>query len=410
MKGRERNKIYSIMPNYELSDDVLAGLLAGTEKKKSVKADKGDKPVKAVEEEVLDLSYDRCIAVSRQDLANFLKVVDPLTKATIDDYGRCVYFECVGGDVEIRYVNRPYTLAGRFTNRSGKEVGPFAVAVETLKQLLTGGFSTVIFVETEDGISFVFGGQLIFVRTVALDAAVYSFPRKEASNKLDVELAQYAFSKVGTVLSLSERASEKIIVVKDGRLWFNTGSFAAKIDSPFEGDVEMLLFSQVVSVISNFAGFCDTLTYSVDGGSIIISCGDLYYAELPIGIAERVKDFYSKGTEVALGFVADVAVVDDNLSKFLALVNSLSYWADNVDVECSASDLQFTLHTDNKANTTVYKFPVSSGIPEFKGSFSVSIKLLRTFLAIVDSGMYSFTENGIGVVNGFGSFLVRVSK
>ena len=50
-----------------------------------------------VDEFNTSIDYDNFIVLAKKDLANFCRVVEPLTKQSIDEYGKCVYYPIVTG-------------------------------------------------------------------------------------------------------------------------------------------------------------------------------------------------------------------------------------------------------------------------------------------------------------------------
>lgn len=364
--------------------------------------------VESVREE---LSYDKYVVLSSKELSAICRLVEPLTKSGIDDFSKCVYFACVCDDVvEVRYYNQPYVIVGKVHNASGKRIKDFAILVSTLKSFLSNGFSSVVLVEEKDEINLAFGEQLMYVETKNLRSEMYSFEEREVSGIVSHELANYVFKVVGSVLSMTERASEKVVVVKDGQVNFNTGVFVASIKSPFSGDESMVIYKQVSDSIASLADIAKTgIRYGiVPESSVLVVKSDEMYCEFPVGLGERVNAFISPSVQMALQFKADVSVRDEMLYSLVKLVQSLDYLNDVVTVGFDSSNMSIKLSTKNGARVFPYTFRVVGGVPEVSGDMSMAIGILKVFLDIVGAEVkYAFNGMGLGIKNEIGTFLIR---
>lgn len=359
-------------------------------------------------EEVEEYSYEKCIALPCRELSSLCRLIEPLTKSSIDEFGKSVYFTCVDDDfVQVKYYNNPYVVISTIPNASRKRVKDFAILVSTLKNLLSNSFASIVFVEQGDEIDLAFGEQLLYLETKNLRKEAYVFEPKEAENTITYELANYVFKTVGSILSQTERASEKVIVVKDGTATFNTGVFAASIKSPFSGEEPMVIYKQVSDAIATLTDVNKgDLKYGVD--TVLTVKSDTFYCEFPVGLGDKIKAFISPSTQLALGFEANVKVSDESLYGLVKLVQSLDYLSDTVKVEFVGDEMVVYLFTQNNSRTFPYKFKVLEGHPEESGSMSITIGVLKVFLDIVgDDVKYAFNGMGLGIKNEIGSFLIR---
>lgn len=357
-----------------------------------------------------EYTYERYVELSARELNYLCKLIDPLTKSALTEYGKCVYFTCTDeGTVEVKYYNQPYVIVGKVKNKSGRKIRDFAILVSTLKSFLSNSFSSLVFVEENGEINLAFGEQLMYVETKTLRKEVYVFEEREANETISYELATYVFKTVGSVLSMTERASEKVIVIKDGTATFNTGLFAASIRSPFSGSERMVIYKQVsdsIAIVSEIAK--NDIHYGVS--DVLTVKSDALYCEFPAGFGDRVNAFVSPSTQVALQFKADIQVNDKMLSSLVKLVQSLDYLSDVVTVGFDSSNMIVKLSTENRSRTFPYSFKIISGAPESTGDMSMGTGILRVFLDIVGSDVkYSFNTMGLGIKNDIGTFLIRKS-
>ena len=75
--------------------------------------------------------------------------------------------------------------------------------------------------------------SLLYLETKPLNPKLFEFEKKQTESLIDRELSTYTFKKVGSSLFLTDRPSERTIVINDGYAHFNTGVFTSKSKSPF---------------------------------------------------------------------------------------------------------------------------------------------------------------------------------
>ena len=136
--------------------------------------------------------------MSKKDLTNFCRIVEPLTKVTINEYGKSVLVRPLDvNTVELCYVNDPYSTFVRVPNKSGKMMKPFAVSVANLKKITTNAYASLVLVEGKDEIDISICGSLLFLETKPLEEKVYDEVHETCKNPMDMQAALYAFKKVG---------------------------------------------------------------------------------------------------------------------------------------------------------------------------------------------------------------------
>lgn len=357
------------------------------------------------------IDYDAYIVLAKKDLNNFCRIVEPLTKQAVDDYGKCVYIQCIDNDnVELKYINAPFVMSAIIPNKSGKKVDPFAVTVNNLKRLVCQAFASVILVQQDGEMNIALCESLLYLETRPLDGNQYNFTRKETNGTIDKEGAIYTFKKIGASLSLTDRAAEKTIVVKGNKAVFNTGVFAAKVKSPFSGEEEFVLYQAVANIIAIFAELSTVgVNYAVNGEVMVLQTEGLY-AEVQVGDEEKVQQFTSPTTDAALGFNASVELVNDNLLRIITVVGGLEYLSDILTLSFTDDNLELIIANTNMSKKSSYKFNIIGGKPTNKGEMKITVALLKMFLTIVgQEAKFDYNDTGIGIETPAGLFLLRKS-
>lgn len=363
------------------------------------------------------MNYDEFIVLSKKDLTNFCRVVEPLTKASVDEYGKSAYICPIDKDtVELRYTNTPYVVCHKVANKSNKLMKPFAVSVSTLKKLVTNAFASLVFVQSENEVSIAVCGSLLYVETKPLSEQFYQIERLKADKTLDKEKAAFVFRKAGSVLSLSDRASEKVIVVHNGYANFNTGFFVAKVGTPFAEDAEFVIWQMVANILAIFADISKVgINYDVVEGEeadkLVVSCDGQFYCELPVGKREKVEEFYSPVVDQLLNFDADIRVVNDSIIHLIGLVKSVDYLSDIVTISFEKSMMKFVIYDTAMTKPSVYEFPIIEGSPKVLGEMKLNADVLKTFLEITSLDVkYCYNQDGLGINNELGQFLIRKNQ
>lgn len=357
------------------------------------------------------VNFDKFVVLSKKELQNFCRIVEPLTKASIDDYGKSVFIRCVDDDVELVYYNDPYSIVSRVSNRSKKQIKSFAMSVATLKRITTSAFASVILVEDNDDINLFICEQLLYLETKPLHSSVYQFEQHSTDLVIDKELAHHTFRKMGAILSLTDRASEKLIVIKNGMANFNTGVFTSRSKSPFGESEDFVVYKQVSDVIGILSEISKTtLNYSIEGSFIYVSCDEGIWCKMPIAVGSKVQEYISPTADIALGFNASVVIVNDSLIRLLSTVKSLDYLNNIVTIGFTSDKMYLDIVSTNNTKKSRYEFTIVEGTTDIQGEMKLGVDVLLTFLQIVGVDVkYQFTDVGFGIKNDIGTFLIRKS-
>ena len=372
-------------------------------------------PVTPVIQEAFLNKYENCILVSKTDLNHFIKIVEPLTKASVDSYGKVVKVSSLNTDiVELSYSNHPYRAVGSFENKSGKTIEEFCINLALLKKVANDAISYVAFVQDEKGdFNFVVCDSLMFLETISLDFKEYEFTKAVPKNEIDALTGWFLFKKLGPVLSTAERSSEKNIIVKDDFCYIFTGLFAAKVSSPFGANISCLLYKAAVEIIASVMEASTTsVAWEIIKGvgntpdKMAVAGDGSIYVEFPI--STYIDDFYSHAVAKSLSFEANVIIINDSIGRLLSVVNSLDYLSKEVVFDVHKKDIKMKIKNSTQTKESVHKFDLE-GEPQAEVKLKVMANIMKAYLNCAgDAVKYQFTENGFCFEGEQGSkFIIR---
>lgn len=367
--------------------------------------------VQQVDEFNESVNYDKFIVLSKKDISNFCRLVEPLTKQSIDDYGKCVHVRCVDNDnVELSYINTPYIVRCIIPNKSGKQVSEFSTNVSTIKRLITQAFASLVLVENEGEINIALCESLLYLETKPLLNEQFNIQEKECDESIDNEGANYVFKRMGASLALTERQSEKVIVVKNGTVNFNTGIFVARAKSPFTGEENFVLYNQVSSLISVLADLVkSSIKYKIED-EILALKADSIYIEAQIGAEDKIESFSSPVADMALSFEGKVTIINDNILRIITVVKNLDYLSDIVTVEFTKDTLNIVINNSSNTKSSKYSFPILEGVSTEQSTIKLTTDVLKIFLSIAGTECkYDLTSVGLGIETQDGKYLIRKS-
>ena len=193
-----------------------------------------------------NLDYDQFLILSKKDLTDFLRIVEPWTKVSPDLYGKAVMIESVDSNqVVIRYVNHPTYVQKVLTNKSNKSCPTFFLQVDVLKKIVTESYASVVFVYENDEVNISLLDNLLYVQTIRLNEAEYQIEGKEKHFKnVDTEVAKLLFKRVANILNLTDRVSEKNIVFKEEKAYLYR-SVLCQVGVAFEGKETFVLYKPI---------------------------------------------------------------------------------------------------------------------------------------------------------------------
>lgn len=355
--------------------------------------------------------FDKVIVLTKRDAANFVRVVEPLVKSSVDEYGKSLNIRCLDKDtIELRYVNGKYTARMKAINKSGKVVKAFSLSVAILKRLVTQSYASIVLVEKDDEMHLALCQSLVYLETKTLTEEQFVVEQKATTKLMDKTLASYAFRKLGTILNTSDRASEKIIVIYNNFASYNTGIVAAKIDSPFKNTDDFIIYKVVSESLGILTDITKTdLTFDLHGDILAVNCDGVIYVEYPISVGEKVKEFYSPVAENSLKFKADISLANDSILRIITVVKSLEYLNNIVSIHFpSREEMVLQVFSQNFSKISSFEFKIIEGVPEILTPIKINVDVLKTFLDLGGSSLkYCRTNDGLGITNDYGTFLLR---
>ena len=367
-----------------------------------------------IDEFTEDLSFENYIVLSKRDVIDFCKIVEPLTKASIDEYGKCALIRSLDDNsVEFLYKNSPFFVTMRFVSKSGKRLKrSFAVPVEVIKKLAVNSYASLVFVEDVD-LQLALGESLLLVETKPLDEELYKNRPKNTVMDIDRQRALYTFRRVGSLLSNSDKQQEKIMIVRNNNVHINTAFFISKIKNPFGDCCDFIIYNMVVQSLGILSELSkNSIKYGIEHGEeqsiMSVLVDGTIYCEFPIGGPERVEEFFSPVAQKSLDFEPNISILNDSLYRILTIVRALPYLSDIITISFEKDNFVFGISTVNFEKHMTYTFKVLEGTPEFKGDMKVNVDVLRTYFEITGSEVkYAFVDEGLGIKNENGIFLIR---
>lgn len=371
--------------------------------------EEGLSEVEGVDEFTGSVDFDKFIALPKKSLVYLCRIVEPLTKSSIDAYGKSVHFHCLSNDeVEISYLNTPFRIKFTIPNKSNKQVRDFSVSLQNLKRLAMQSFATLILVEEGEEICVGLCESLLYLATTPLNHEEFCFDKHETPLTLDKEASLYAFRQASKCLGIATRAAERVAIVKNNQVYYNTGVFAASCRSPFTGDSTFVIYKQVVDIIALVSELSTAdINYYQEGESLYISTPEIYL-ELVVGDESKANEFFTPTLQSNLSFNATASILNDNLYRILSVVASLDYLSDIVDLEVNPKELILKINNKGMTKSSEYKFNIIEGTITQPGSLKVAIPVLRCFLvALGTEALYDCTEAGLAVQTPNSKFLIR---
>lgn len=359
-----------------------------------------------------NLDYDKYIVIDRKDLTNFVHLVSSLSRQSVDAVGRSIFFDCSAqGVITLKYSNTPFFATMTVSNKSVKTVKDFALSIATVVKLLSQGFSALVIVEDEDGnLNIAVADSLLYLDSINISSDVYAHINHEVTKVLNKEVTSYVFKTLGSALSLTDRTSEKVIVMKDGKAHFTTGAFIAETTTPFDPEDNFIVYRTVADIMATIVDSTSSeLRYSiVDDDTLVISDGCSIYIELVVGSGMLIPKFLSPAAGLQLSFDADVQLMNDQILRLTQVVSSLEYFASQAVLEFSGSALKITFEAASSGKKSTFTFRTLSGSFS-EGTMKVAIPTLKMILNLLGSAdtQYALTDNGLGLQTSNTKLLIR---
>lgn len=373
----------------------------------------GDLDTSSFESTISD--KEKFLILPKRELGQFIRNVEPLTKSTLDQYGKSLLIRSESVDVvELVYVNPPYKIAMKVNNKSGKQIDPFCMNISYFKKLCTDTPAAVVIVQEdkETGVEYstTVCDSLLFLETVALDLNEFKIERKAMPNTVDRETGIYVFKKLGSILNYADKTSEKVIVMKGDKCYFNTSIFSACVKSPFSLKDDMILYKNAIDILGVFLELSKVdVRYGIHGDDkdiMAVEADGLIYCEFPT--SSKISDHYSTAVANALRFEATAVLANDTIGRLLGYAKSFEYLSNIVTLRFTNQSITLLIMNQNMSKTSEFPFNVVEGGVELEGEMKVSADVMKPYFEITGTDVkYSFNEIGLCMTNQYGNFIVR---
>jgi len=358
---------------------------------------------------VIDLDYPEFIILSKKDVSEFLRVVEPWTKITVGLYGNCVRISSVGeAQVKLDYVNPPMFATSTIANHSKKAIPTVYIDIHYLKRIVTESYASVVLVWDKDSLNISVASSLVYIETVSLNDAEYAeiAIQEEYPNTMNPDIANTIFKKLNFALEVSDRASEQVVVFTNGHSYLNTLSVAAKIQQPFSEPIEAVFFKGVVSHLSILLGIAkQPLMFCFKDNYAYINMDNKIFTRVPI--SNDVSRFWHTSTDQFFQLSTEIKVVNDNLLKIASLVKAFDFLNKVVQLTFLDEELTVTVMSHSLKRKDEIKFPIQSS-GKVDSSLQISSALLVPFLSVSGSDVsYGVNEMGLSVITEQGILLLK---
>jgi len=359
-----------------------------------------------------NLDYEEFIILSKKELAEFIRIAEPWTKVTVDQYGKCIRIASEDADrVSLSYWNSPTYITQHVTNRSQKVLkNPFYIKVDILKRIVIESFASVVFVIENGEVNIALLDNLLYVETVSLKDSEYQLVQLPLAynTEVDLETAVLVFKKMSFILNLSDRVAEKNVLIKDGKAYFSTNAFMARMNSPFKSDLSIAVFKPVADLIGSLVDASKlSLKVSLQNkGMLMMNCDGKIFAQAQV--VTNIEQFFNPQVDQALSFNANMTVVNDSISHLMSIVKSFDYLNDTVSIQASQDELTVIVMNTDLTRKIPYKFAIQVDGKVEAVEMKVSSSAIKPYLDLAGKeAKYSLTEAGFGLETNFGRFLIR---
>ena len=364
------------------------------------------------------LDYEHYVSLPKLSVVPLVKMLDILTKIAADDYARNIHICCEGQKVVFRWNNDQYMLQYRIDNLSGKTISPYAIPIPHLKSLLGSVIANLNLVEQDGSLNACFGKNLVYVATVPFKEEWYSFDLKSDApmDKLDAGYLRGHLRSFTSLLTQTEKASEKVLICKDGTSYIMAGAVLGKTKS-FMGDNTVILPRPIIECLCTMIeGNSEELSVSFEHpapedktrrfSEALLTLGDRISFVFPVQANERVDNFLSPMFRDSFKYDAPVQIVNESFVQLLNVINTLDYFTPVVQLEFMGEEFVMTAHRKDNQDAS-YSFRYLSGTSSH-GIVNVEISTLLSLLAKAGAETkYAVGNKSLVVDTGIETFCLR---
>lgn len=363
-----------------------------------------------IDEFTKNLDYAEFLILSKKEISEFLRLVEPWSKVSVDNYGKSVRIWSVSSDtVSLQYVNSPTFLQSVVGNKSGKTMPDFFIRVDLLKKIVSESFASVVFVRENDEVNLALLNNLLYVETQNLKSAEYDYKFPEGKClDLDLERGTFLFKKLSFALAATDRVAEKSIVIKDDKSYISTNAFVAEVDSPFSEAVSLVLFKPVVDTLGLMVGEAKTSAKVTvnEAGSLLSIVVDGKTTAV-VQVHKNVDQFLNPRTQMLLNFKPNVCVENDSLLRLAQVVSSFDYLSSALSIAIEGDSMVVTVLSSDLSRKVKYSFSVTKEGDVDDVEMKIGSDLLKNYLEFAGKvARYSLQESGLGLELVNGKFLI----
>lgn len=350
------------------------------------------------------MEYNEYISLSKKDILNFISMVYPFTKTIITKIDFYVRVTCLNDkEVEFFYQQGNFKLRMIVENHSGKTVPQFYIFVESLRKITSSAYEKVLFVKKDDSFHTEVLGQLIYVDTdnfTDLNSNdTFNIPNNDGI-LTDKEVASKVFNDFQFVFTFSGYATDKCLVLHDGRCYYNTNSCVVSAPSPLNSKFDALIPSQFVTLLGALFKISekDVIFHKVssDDSKFLIFVADEGRIQLQIFYFDDIDDFFNDSVKGLLNFTQFSKIKDDTLYDLIKTISNFSYLSNVLVLDVNTNNLNINIFSNDLSKSSVYKYELIGDCP---GSWEMRarVDMLKAILALdVKDIQYTFTEHGLG--------------
>lgn len=383
-----------------------AGLLGNLQEVSSTSGGAGDISAYA--------QYSSYVQLSKADSGALLHVLDILSRLASSLMARNVQFYADAEFVYVLYDNTAYHLVWRFTNISGKEMGKFCVPINQLKRLFGSVQAQLVLVGLTEGevsgygagLYGCFSGNLVLLETVPSAPDMFAFEQDVCEEAMDSGRLRTELGEFTSLLSLSERPSERQLITHDGYSYFNIGSILGRTPS-FFGNHSCIVSRNLVECITTMAGATDgdiMAHFADDHMSLVF--GDKHYLRFSYTTGDMVQRFMTPLFKRSFQYEGCVHVEDNAFRELLGVVSVLDNYTDTVKLSFGKESFTVVVHLKDGKDQS-YNFVYESGSSS-QGDLVVPISVVLGVLGqATATTQYSYTQNALVVDLGSAVYCIR---
>lgn len=316
--------------------------------------------VKSVEK-ATGLSYEKYISIPKNEVLPLLRVVDFLSKVAVDHYTKNINIETTKDKITFRFNNDPYFLEYYIPNKSGKIIKQISIPTVHIRKLLANVITNIVLVESEDGsINVCIGDNLLFVETTPYDKVQYEFSFLECKETLDINYLKDHLRSFSSLLSCSERVTQKNVICKDGVSYIDAGAIIGKAKT-FFGAKDQVVSQIVINSICALVDETKTaVKYSIEDNKATMEFLGLAKFAFNVTVGDAIEEFISPVFKDSFNYVNSALIVNETFKQLLSVIGTLDYFTSFVRIEFTEKEFVLTAH--RKEGTPVnYTFKYMEG-------------------------------------------------